>query len=193
MTTYYTTAAKVASFLSLTDGAGARLTFSADTLPTDTEVDQWINNAEDEIDRGMNHAWRSTSISTEYYDYDGSGLLHLKSWPVQGAFESGTDLVECWNGSTWYDLVANKTEGRGNDFWVDYDQGVIYFLAYAPMVGKRSIRVTYVHGESAVPGWIEKLCNKMVAIVMYMNDDYSILIPEGTSNVPLATKIERWK
>jgi hypothetical protein len=193
LTTYYTTAAKISSFLGLTDGAGLRKVFTVNTLPTSTEVDQFINNAEDEIDEELNHAWRSTSIATEYYDYDGSGMLHLKSWPVQGAFASGTDKVECWNGSTWYDLVANKTEGRGDDYWVDYDHGVIYFLAYAPLVGKRSIRVTYVHGESSVPGWVERLCNLLVAIHLASTDDYSILFPEGTDNVPLSTKVQEWK
>ena len=41
--------------------------------------------------------------------------------------------------------------------------------------------------------WIEDVCTKMVAIDILMSDDRSVLIPEGTQNVDLATKIQLYK
>jgi hypothetical protein len=192
MTTYYTDAAKVSSALGLIDGATKqRLTFGASTKPSLTEVETIINEMEDEIDRRMNHAWRATSISEELYGYDGFGILYLKKRPIQGPFESGTDKIECWNDSTWYDLVANLTEGRGEDFYVDYTRGWIFFLAYSPRVGDDTIRLTYVHGESSVPGWVQRLATKMTALALLETDPNQIILPTGMSSETIDAKISR--
>ena len=40
---------------------------------------------------------------------------------------------------------------------------------------------------------VEDMCTKLVAIDLLMNDDRSVLIPEGTQNVDLASKIQLYK
>ena len=40
---------------------------------------------------------------------------------------------------------------------------------------------------------IEDVCTKMVAIDLLMNDDRSVLIPEGTQNVDLSSKIQLYR
>jgi len=37
------------------------------------------------------------------------------------------------------------------------------------------------------------MCTKMVAIDLLMSDDRSVLIPEGTQNVDLASKIQLYR
>ena len=40
---------------------------------------------------------------------------------------------------------------------------------------------------------IEDICTKMVAIELLMADDRSVLIPEGTQNIDLASKVQLYQ
>ncbi len=185
-TTNYTTAAKVASLLRLINSSQTRLTFSASTDPTLLEVENFILEAEDEIDRATNHAWRAASITNEYHNL--SGLYtgaYRQELPVKlnhrsiRTMVSGTDKIEYWDGSSWIDMVATLTEGRANDFWLDYTHGWIFFVNTKPSYGDRGIRVTYRYGESSVPGDIQNICTLLAAAKIIASDTYKVVIPEG--------------
>ena len=49
--------------------------------------------------------------------------------------------------------------------------------------------MAYIYGERYVEKAIEDICTKMVAIEL-MADDRSVLIPEGTQNIDLASKVQ---
>lgn len=69
-----------------------------------------------------------------------------------------------WNGSTWTDWVSTKTEGRGSDYWVDYNEGIIYFEKGYPLIAyPDNVKVTYRWGKSTVDKWAEELCTLMAA------------------------------
>ncbi len=196
----YTSPELVASILRLiVPSTGARLVFSAATDPTLIEVTNRIRESEDFIDQETEHAWRAVTVADEYHDVRGSGFgLYSRELPISlhhrkiRAMVSGTDLIEVWDGSAWVDYVATKTEGRNNDYWVDYTNGVIYFVGSRPYVQNRGVRVTYRYGETTVPKDIQDVCTKLVAIRILQDDDYIKVLPEGVSQYAVASKVESW-
>jgi hypothetical protein len=203
MTVTYTTPQKVSSQLRLIDQTTqARLVFSADSDPTLDEVEISINRAEDRIDRETSHAWRAVSIANEYHSMHRSAYdSYQRAFPVYlkhralNTLVSGTDKIELWNGSEWIDLVliANGyTEGRADDYWIDYNQGVIYIRHPHAFRLDMGVRVTYRYGESSVPGDIEEACTKLAAIAIADTNEYSITLPEGVGEYGIASKIDKW-
>lgn len=190
MTTYYATPAQVASLLQTT-------TFSSSTKPTETQVETIINRKEDEIDNRTGHAWREASVSNEYHDikFDyqrDTGIPIFLNHRSVRTLTSGTDTLEIWTGSEWEEWVANKTEGRNDDYWVDYENGIVYLLTHY-WRKKKAVRVSYRYGESAVDGDIEEACAKMAAIDVLTSEDWSVRLPEGTTGTPYSSRISQWK
>ena len=163
--------------------------YSGSTNPTTTQVESFINEAEDTIDQQTQHAWRTVTVSNEFYDFPtqvstyARGLsgsrggingipIHLRHRKIT-TFASGTDKLEVWDGSSYVDWIATKTEGRADDFWIDQEQGILYIRYYYPYFIKKAIRLTYRYGESTVPNDIQQATAMMAAIKIIMSDDRS--------------------
>lgn len=205
--TDYCTSAEIALFLWANSGAD----FSDSTTPTKVAVEAAIIRVEDIIDTATKHAWRKASITNEYHDYVVSSIHRRPfGWargrqPNRGvylthrairAFVSGTNKIEIWDGDEWIDLILDAngyTEGRDEDYWIDYENGVIYFSNEAPIIGQKTVRVTYDYGETSVPKDIKEWCIKQTAIDLLYSDDRSVFVIEGTDNVGLDPKIRAWK
>uniref|UniRef100_A0A6H2A3L5 Uncharacterized protein n=1 Tax=viral metagenome TaxID=1070528 RepID=A0A6H2A3L5_9ZZZZ len=202
MVTVYTTAIKVASLLRLIKQSDqTRLVFNTTTDPTLAEVENFINEAEDYIDRETHHAWRAVQVTNEHYDvgvpywrwYRREIPVHLKHRKIR-TFVSGTDKIEIWDGSSWVDLISGGyTEGRSNDFWIDYERGIIYFINKKPLYQQSGVRVSYKYGDASVPGDIQEACTKLAAMKILENEDYKIVLPEGISQYAILSKVESWK
>jgi len=94
------------------------------------------------------------------------------------------------------DLQGGSSSGdraRLRDYWVDHEMGIVYFNNSYPFFEWNAIKVAYIYGERYVEKAIEDVCTKMVAIELLMSDDRSVLIPEGTQNVDLASKIQLYR
>ena len=205
MTTYYTTPDKVASFLGVSAFTGTDQPSGVNTLAGTTEVESWINWAEDEIDRKTGHSWRSTLVEDEIYDIDqpywdarfwyGRELplfLHKRNLRT---FVSGTHKIEIYEGAgNWVDLVANFTEGRNQDYWIDYKKGKIWFGNKRPLFRRSGVRMTYAYGESNVPKDIEQCATLLTAVVMADSDNFRDFFVEGSNvQIPLQNKVARWE
>jgi hypothetical protein len=83
---------------------------------------------------------------------------------------------------------SSGDRGRLRDWWIDNEMGIVYFNNSYPFFEWNAIKVAYIYGERYVEKAIEDVCTKMVAIELLMSDDRSVLIPEGTQNVDLASK-----
>lgn len=183
MAVTYTTAAKVQAELQM------EAAFSDATLPTTAQVERFINQFETWIDNQTNHAWRTVSVAEEYHDIiqkynEFDGVIKLSHRKIT-TLASGTDKLEIWNGSEWEEYVANKTEGRGDDYWVDKTNGLIYIHAVSYF--DNSARVTYRYGEGSVPFDIELLCTMCVARKIYNG------YPEGLNTNVQDYKVLNWK
>lgn len=198
----YTTVKKVENFLHLT-------TITDSTTPNIQQVVELINRAEDRIDYATGHAWRTRYSGTtsghdqtaeyEYYDipygyeYQSGRPIYLKHRKIKTLSASEGDALEIWNGSEWEDWLSNKTEGRANDFWVDYDRGIIYIKAYYGVVGPLKLRIKYRYGEDIVPKMVEDIATKMVAIDILTGESRAVMLPEGSSGLSYQQKIDTWK
>lgn len=197
----YTTPVKVATFMGLRDGI-TRLTFSGSTLPTVTEVNSIIDQAQDFIDQYTGHAWRSVTVTEEVYDYvhprdigyyartRDNRCICLNHRSIRTI--SSSDKIEVWTGSAWKDYVADYTEARGSDYWLDYDKGVIFFGDHYPHRESSSVRVTFRYGESSVPADIERAATLYVAMQLAASMDN--LVVAGTEfDINPRDKMKVWE
>jgi hypothetical protein len=134
---------------------------------------------------------------------DASGAVTAWGTFTDCANVSGTPLTTLNTGGTKFtqkrlsiDLhggSASGDKGRLRDWWLDHEMGIIYFNNSYPFFEWNAIKTSYIYGERYVDKGIEDICTKMVAIDLLMSDDRSVLIPEGTQNVDLASKIQLYR
>ncbi|RSD36512.1 MAG: Uncharacterized protein CI952_29 [Methanohalophilus sp.] len=189
----YCTAQDVAKFIGIDVGV--------DTVPDTSTVEEFIEESEDEIDFYTHHAWRTVRKENEHYNFHGfvaqrerfgdwsdRARIYLKNRNIQQLVK-----LEVWDGSHWEEFIGNYTEDRYGDYWVDYDRGIIHFANRYPWRMRHSIRVTYDYGLDSVPKDIKRACTLLTASYMIQQDDYSVLLPEGTSNIPPVNKAKMWE
>lgn len=176
--------------------------FDVNSTPSDSTVKSRILEAEELIDDMTNASWRGAQVLNEIHNatsnyqrtksYHSIYLNHRKILPLTSA--SG-DKLEIFDGNNWVDWIASgsgKVEGRANDFWVDYSQGVIYVLNGTIL--PKGVRVSYRYGDSAkVPASVKKAAIYLVCIDLLASDDRTTLLPEGSSQMDHGEKIAYWR
>lgn len=163
--------------------------------PTRTDIIEIIKEAEDEIDKTTGHAWREkTSIEyktlSNYHSHEKP--LYLKHRSVKTFDSEKGDKIEIWNGSEWEDYLTAKTEGRNNDYWIDYEEGIIY-INNSITIYPNGIKITYRYGETTIPNDIRKATSLMAAMMILDTNDRTIMVPEGTQFNSYTTRLERMK
>ena len=204
-TPVYCTTAQVFSFLQLSSNNDLQFDgkkdFSTNTKPTKEEVEEMINESEDIIDTETMHGWREITVTNEthhlnypsYHYRDGSTvkLIHRN---IRTLSSGSGDKIEIWNGSDYVDYLATKVEGRNKDYWVNYEQGMIFIKAYPAYLPRTfGARITYRYGETTVPNDIKRACVLLTAIQLLQSEDRSVLLPEGTNNISYDKKIDNWE
>ena len=198
----YTTVKKVESIM----GLSAR---SDTTNPSVQQIIEFIARVEDEIDYKTNHAWRTRYSGTrtgkdqtqryEYsdmafnYEYQSGRPLYLGHRFVKSFDSAAGDTLEIFDGANWEDWIATKSEGRSNDYWADYDKGIIYIKARYGVVKPLGARVKYRYGEPIVPGIIEDIATKMVAIELARADSRTVNISDGENAYTIRDRIDSWQ
>jgi hypothetical protein len=113
-------------------------------------------------------------IGSALSDIAGTLTQHIMQVDLQGGSSSGD-------------------RGRLRDYWLDHEMGIVYFNNSYPFFEWNAVKVSYIYGERYLEKAIEDICTKMVAIDILMSDDRSVLIPEGTQNVDLTSKIQLYR
>jgi len=212
MSVTYCEAQDVVNFLRLKDEDGQRLIIDdSNEHITKTEIEALILDTEAYIDDQTHHAWRSTSVADELYNcpfvrwgyhgyrYPLTAVLEkpifLKHRNIRGPFVADTDKIEVWESSAYVDYVADKTEGRDDDWWCDYAQGILYFVSSYPTRYLNAVKMTYRYGhETTVPRDIKKACIMLVAMDILATEGYSVLVPQGgTPDYSFRDKISLWE
>lgn len=194
MVAVYTDVDKVGNALGFPDSY-----FDGSSTPTSTVITNFIERAQDRVDKTTGHAWRTITVTEEYvrpssiYRYGTGVRLDLRHRSLT-SFQSGTDKIEVWDGSSWVDWVATKTEGRNEDWWVDEQNGVVFLLGLY-RVYPHGIRITYRYGESTVPGGIEEATTLMAAKFILNSPEFStVLFTDATNNdLNHRDTIEHWQ
>lgn len=177
-------------------------TLSTTSRPTLADVQEFIEEAQDEIDQRTNNAWREKTVTEEYYDipripynYQTGIPIHLKHAHIRDFDDSEGDKIEIWDGSSWVDWLTTKTEGRANDYWLENKKGVLYLRYPYRFYGKQAVRLTYRYGHDTVPKDIQKATALLAATSLLLNDDRSAaLIETGDSTrMNYDQRINVWK
>ena len=106
---------------------------------------------------------------------------------ITGTITQQSLVVDLQGGS------GSGDSGRLRDWWCDFEMGIIYFNNSYPFFEWNAIKTSYIYGERYLEKAIEDVCTKMVAIELLMSDDRSVLIPEGTQNIDLASKVQLYQ
>ncbi len=197
MTAEYCSAADVASFM--------RISITASSEPSIADVESIIEQIQDTIDAHTHHAWRVARITDEIYNFDGfprqferfgdwsdRARIYFKHRSIRQVVP-GVHKIELWDGGNWTDIVSTCEEGRNNEYWIDYNRGILHFANRFPWRIRHSIRMTYDYGDSTVHGDIRRACKMLTAAEILQGEDYTVLLPEGSSNIPQQVKSEKWE
>ena len=180
----YTNPSKVATFMGVTS-----LAFTMDSNPSVASVCQTIRRVETYLENVTQHAWRA--VATPDYEFYDIKAFHLPQTGYQVKLLHRTvrtltalsgDVLEIWNGSSWEDWLANYTEGRGNDYWLQPDSGILWLRSFNLVIRPRGIRIKYRYGETTVPANVERVTTMLTIKDLLTFDDRSVLLPEGGSN-----------
>ena len=145
----YCTANQVAAFLQVAD-------FSGSTTPTTSDVESFIEMAEERIDQLTDHAWataRAKSVTEERVriqrvisnSINDRGRIQLKHYPVLTFTQHATPSlaqtngkVQIWDGGSYLDyldsdnskVMGSVTDVVSKDFWTDTERGIVYINSY---------------------------------------------------------------
>jgi len=122
-----------------------------------------------------------------------TGCTNVSGTPLTTLASAGTSLKQHRLAIDLQGGSASGDKGRLRDWWIDNEMGIIYFNNSYPFFEWNAVKVSYIYGERYLEKAIEDVCTKMVAIDLLMNDDRSVLIPEGTQNVDLSSKIQLYR
>jgi hypothetical protein len=125
------------------------------------------------------------------------------------------DALAVWTGNDWEEWFNNtndpfgtsnvsvKTQGRTDDYWLDYIEGWLYFVDTRPARGEYQIQIRYRHGETrydhATTGSaqrdISKACRLLVQIELLSNEQYRVTQPGGDAagRIEPADAVDKWE
>jgi len=122
-----------------------------------------------------------------------TGCVNLNGTPLSTLNSTGTKITQHRLSVDLQGGSASGDQGRLRDWWLDHEMGIIYFNNSYPFFEWNAVKVSYIYGERYLEKAIEDICTKMVAIDLLLSDDRSVLIPEGTQNVDLTSKIQLYQ
>lgn len=132
--------------------------FSASTTPTLTQVQNWIEDASDEV-RHIAAQEYDSQTTTDLFDYSKDGDILLPRTPVQQISK-----VE-YDDSQPTDNASFKTLTEGDEYEVYLDRGLVdlYHEHHTFKAGKKRFRVSYDYGTGSIPNRVRKLVSMKVA------------------------------
>ena len=122
-----------------------------------------------------------------------TGCLNKSGSPLTTLNTGGTALYQYLLRIDYQGGSSVGDHARLRDLWLDHQDGIIFFNNSYPFFEWNAIKASYIYGERYLEKAIQDVCTKMVAIELLMSDDRSVLIPEGTQNVDLTSKIQLWQ
>ncbi len=161
------------------------------TVPSSETLERLISAVEDEIDDATGHAWRIRRRKDEYQRMGRvdarvvghfARMVELRHWAIRTLDTAKGDKLEVWDGSSWVDWVASgsgKTEGRGDDYFLQARQGLIYFIKGFPGISYADgVRITYRYGEVDIRATVHQLAVEMTAVKV-MRTSHNLVVAQG--------------
>jgi hypothetical protein len=177
--------------------------FTTSSTPDIESVNSFIFEAEEIVDKDTQSAWRERKVTNEYhtidrnqyYEYQTGYRIKLVHKFLRPLSSVAGDKLEVWNGQVYEDYLLTRTEGRGNDFWLDYERGVLFIRGVLFRTRESQFRVTYRYGMTTVPANIKQATALRAAIMLIVNEDNSFMLNEtGESrNMPYDARVAKYE
>lgn len=177
--------------------------FTTSTNPSKSEVESRIAAASNWVDDYTGHAWRERQVAEEFHHLDGpyshrSGTpISLNKRDIRTPLDSTKgDKLEFWSGNEYDDFVSSSDfkEGRGEDYWFDSSDGVLYvYRRYAFWERHKEIRITYRYGQDTVPQTIRDATARRAASFLLETQQYRVTTPGNDDSPPADQVAERWR
>lgn len=182
----YCTADDVRDFL----GLDSSIYFTDTSVPSLSEVNATIEAVEDFIDRTTGHSWRERSVENETHNV----LPTYLPWWGYAVYLNHRKIrsvssIKVWNGNAYEEWVGTKDD----DYYVDADNGIIYFRGLMIFASARSVKISYTYGESEVSADIKFAAKMLVAASLMEREDLWNMIPEGSDRLSVRDKIQTWR
>lgn len=208
MAVTYCTPDDVALFAQLRPVNGGKVVWGTDPkYPDNNDLIALIESAEGLVEDHTRQAW-GTRYITETAEIQDIHMArghygHFRSYYAYiflnrqniATFNSGQgDKLEIFEGDAWVDYLTTYTEGRGDDFFVDYKHGKICFRNRSPPIGHQLARITYRRNSGAtVPQAIRQATALQTAVLLANTPGIQILFPTGEGGPPNTTFIDGWQ
>ena len=176
--------------------------FHGGTSPTDVEVEALIEEWMEYIDRQTGHSWRENRVVEEMKDPDGSydfwagRPYNLTQRHVRDLDADAGDSLEEYTGGGWNDWLTDdgKSQGRGNDYWLDNAAGILYIDSLYWFRRHPQFRISYRYGDpNGATRAIRMATAKLVAADIAATDQYSMNIPGTDGQIDIMEASERWR
>lgn len=200
MTTYAGVTGVVSRLQLMDPKTNQRKVLTELTNPRASEVESRILAFEDYVDMFCRDQWRIKASQLEYYSSDPMWTnwypFEIKTWvyghKLQNFDKSKGDILMVKRGREWHDLLSEPyKEGEYNDFWVEYDTGIIHFQATRPSYGPQTIKVQYRWGHEEVPHTIRRAVENLVAADILKSEIYTVIAGDGAGFVTNRTNTAR--
>jgi hypothetical protein len=187
----YCTTDDVPLFAQLRGSNGRKVVWGTNPpVPTDADIQTLIESSEGIIEDITKQAWgtRYITITDEIQDIHGAygrfrssyAYIFLNNQKIAAFNSVAGDKIEIFEDNAWVDYLTSYNEGRGDDFFVDYQVGKIYFRNRNPPIGQQLARITYRQNSgSIVPEAVRQATALQVAIFLASNPGIQILFPSG--------------
>jgi|Deesub1362A_J573_1020465.scaffolds.fasta_scaffold00327_16 hypothetical protein len=155
----------------------------------DTFLSSLITEKMGYVNRLSNMCWNGeTETVTERHDitkFKGGYYFGLLGIPIhlQHSSVKTVSSLKIFNGDEYEEWIGNKTEGRGKDYYINYQEGIIYLNRLMFWYGGEEVIVTYTYGRDDLPYYIKELTRLLVVRDLVVNERKMFALPEGYEGI----------
>lgn len=140
---------------------------SIERLFSQSDIEDLIDRFGLEVERISHGSWRAKTATDELY----SIVVNVRGGPwwntyaihLENPFVREVTALKIFDGNDWIDKVSDWTEGRGDDYYVDGDNGIIYINGFRWVWHGHDAKVSYTYGETSVSTAVWELNLRYVA------------------------------
>lgn len=168
---------------------------------TKTDWQRSILWAESEVERIANQSWRPRRSELEYHGFDtmvdkqGFYRVDLNNRNVRTLDSGKGDELLIWDGDSYEDWLATKTQDRSEDYWVQEPQGFVHIKRgiFPVRLREARVKVSYRYGKGAVPDDVKLAVALLVGVELEEGERIGFAgAPDGQMDtIQLSTKGQR--
>jgi len=160
-------------------------TIDTTTSPTTSQIEQWIEEAESEIDVRTKTSFTPVTVTDEIYDLDKNNLysrpydypstfngsygvgfypevrMRLNKKPLISVTSMYTNSASPIEADVWTEITEQV--GLGGDFRLSLPLSEVIFIQNIPTMKPRAVKTTYIYGHSSIPYDVQRLATLLVA------------------------------